>query len=214
MLFSLHLYDSIENSYSVDSMRSAWFWKKAFLYFGGAFILLLGGAIVVMAPYNYMGYVAPEGDVYPFKIRDDPGYYPQLEFGLGASPDNETIIYVDVRIVNNETHNVIIRNYTLDERYRLTGVSNIRYEMKDVISLEYGNYTIYIDRLEGITWIDVSLKQLTNSRTYIIIGGSMNILGLVMGIIGYCMPGTMIETDDEQRIIQWGYDKEIGESDE
>ena len=190
------------------NMVTPWFMKKLILYIGGAIIIFLGGSIVLIAPYNYMGYVAPQGDVYHFKIIEANGYYPQLELGIGASPDNETVIFVDVRFVNNETHEAIIANITLDDSDRLTQSKKLRYEETTILDIPYGNYTVYIDRVVGMTWIDVSLKQVTDSKTYIGVGAAMNVGGIIMLIAGYCITGEIIENPDNRRVLQWGYDEE------
>ncbi|MHA2426076.1 MAG: hypothetical protein ACXAEF_14895, partial [Candidatus Thorarchaeota archaeon] len=84
-------------------MGNPWLSKKAFFYFGGAFVLLLGGAIVLMAPYHYTGYVALQGDIDAFEIWEGTGYYPQLEIAVTDTPISNDSVYVDLLITNNDT---------------------------------------------------------------------------------------------------------------
>jgi hypothetical protein len=52
---------------------------------------------------------------------------------------------------------------------------------------------------------------MSDSRIFITIGGSMNILGLVMVIAGYFVAGTFLPTDSDT-IVEWGFDKEEKEN--
>jgi len=187
-------------------MGNPWLSKKAFLYFGGAFILLLGGAIVLMAPYHYTGYVALQGDVDAFEIWDNTGYYPQLEIAVTVTPSLNESVYVDVRVVNNETLVTNTMNMTLTLQDRLVDSELLKYEKRHIMDLDAGNYTIYIDRIEGATDMDISFTQISDSRVYIVSGGVMNIVGLFMGAMGYCIGGSLIPTGEET-IVEWGWDE-------
>ncbi|MHA1959462.1 MAG: hypothetical protein ACW99U_04490 [Candidatus Thorarchaeota archaeon] len=186
-------------------MGSPWFTKKAFLYFGGAAIILIGGVVVLSAPYHSFGYIATSGDGYAFEMWESAGFYDQLEVVLSARPSNDTIIDIDVRIVNNDTLATETLNFTLTSANRLEDVTPLVYENRTMLDIDYGNYTIFIDRVEGIIWIDLAYTQSSDSRTFIVVGGAMNILGLIMGATGYCVSGTLI-TSEEETIVEWGYD--------
>ena len=96
-------------------MRSVWFSKKAFLYFGGAFIIILGGAIVYSAPYHATGYMALTGRQASFSIWDEDRFYPQLEVWVSVRPSDVTLVNVDITILNNDTLEVQTINMTLTE---------------------------------------------------------------------------------------------------
>jgi hypothetical protein len=74
------------------------------------------------------------------------------------------------------------------------------------VNLAFGDYVVYAENITGATYFDLALTQTSNSRLYIVTGGSMNIIGLVMCIMGYCVSGTILPTGNET-IIGWGYDK-------
>ncbi|MHA2066057.1 MAG: hypothetical protein ACXABY_16925, partial [Candidatus Thorarchaeota archaeon] len=76
-------------------MGSPWRSKKAFLYFGGAFVILLGAAIVLSSPYNYIGYRGGENEQMDFTLHGSAGYYPQLEISLSLHPSNTSVVFVD-----------------------------------------------------------------------------------------------------------------------
>jgi hypothetical protein len=186
-------------------LGSPWFSKKAFLYFGGAAIILIGGAVVLSAPYHSFGYVATSGDDYAFEMWESTGFYDQLEIVASARPANDTTINIDVRIVNNDTQATVTTNFSLTSANRLEDVNPLTYENRTLLDLDFGNYTIFIDRVDGIIWIDFAYTQSSDSRTFIVVGGAMNILGLIMGAAGYCVSGTLVSSDDET-IVEWGYD--------
>jgi hypothetical protein len=52
---------------------------------------------------------------------------------------------------------------------------------------------------------------MSDSRLWITVGGSMNIIGLAMGIAGYFVRGTFLPSDSDT-IVEWGYD-DIGKDD-
>jgi hypothetical protein len=187
-------------------MGNPWLSKKAFFYFGGAFVLLLGGAIVLMAPYHYTGYVALENDIDAFEIWEGTGYYPQLEVAVTVTPNANNSVYVDILICNNETLAEHFVNMTLTMDDQIDDASYVVYEQRAVVDLDVGNYTISYVRIEGAADMDVALTQLSDSRTYIVTGGIMNIAGLIMGATGYCIGGSLIPSGDEA-IVEWGWDE-------
>ncbi len=187
--------------------RTRAFYLKVFLYFGGAAILLLGGAIIVSAPYHYTGFIASAGDAYPFVIYDNPDYYPRMEISVTAKAENASIIHVDFRIVNNYTSEVRVLNMSMTENDLIPGTNPRKYLQRQVVELSPGPYTIYIDRIDGVSWVDVSYEQLSDKVRYIGTGLALNIAGLVMMISGYFVSGSLI-TSDEPVVVRWGYDEE------
>lgn len=190
-------------------MRSVWFSKKAFLYFGGVFIIILGGAIVYFAPYHSTGYIAMDGRQVTFSIWNEDRFYPELEVWVSVRPSNSTLVSVDLTILNNETLDVQTMNITLTAEHQLPGSNPPVFEKTVVINLDPGNYLLTLDRLDGASFVDIGLTQLSDMRTWVVTGGTMNIVGLIMGIIGYVLPGELISTGDE-RIVEWGYEEEKG----
>jgi len=181
-------------------MGSIWLSKKSFLYFGGAAIIILGGLIVITSPYHYINFAV--------EIYDQAFYYPQLEISVSMRPGNESIIFIDLSFENNVTHEIVTVNMTLTEEHQIIGPENsIFYEYDTIIDIPTGNYTLTVDRVAGTTQIDLGLNQVSDSRLFIMIGGSMNIIGLVMGIGGYCVPGTFFPSDSDT-IVSWGYEEE------
>ncbi|MHA2221623.1 MAG: hypothetical protein ACXAAO_06150, partial [Candidatus Thorarchaeota archaeon] len=57
------------------------------------------------------------------------------------------------------------------------------------------------------TIVDLGLNQISDSRVFILVGGSMNILGAFMGIGGYFVAGSFLPSDSDV-ITEWGYDEE------
>lgn len=188
-------------------MRSVWFSKKAFLYFGGAFIIILGGAIVYSAPYHATGYMALTGRQASFSIWDEDRFYPQLEVWVSVRPSDVTLVNVDITILNNDTLEVQTINMTLTDEHRILGSNPPVFENTVVISLDPGNYTLTLDRLNGAGLADIGLTQLSDMRNWVVTGGTMNIVGLIMAVIGYFLPGQILPIGDES-IIEWGYEKE------
>lgn len=189
-------------------MGSIWFSKKTFLYFGGALVILLGGLIVVMAPYHYVNFSVIQNDQKTFEVYDEANYYPQLEISVSLRPGNQTIVYLDMSIVNNMTLEVIFVNMTLTEENQIIGPGeSIFYEESLLIDIATGNYTLTVDRVLGATRFDLGLNQVSNSRLFIVVGGLLNILGIAMVIGGYCLPGTLFPSDTDT-IISWGYEEE------
>ena len=187
-------------------MRRVWFSKKAFLYFGGVFIIILGGAIVYSSPYHAMGYIAIAGNNDAFSIWDRDGFYPQLEVWVSVRPSNSTLVDVDIAILNNETLDVHAINMTLTTEHNIPGTNPPVYEHRVVIDLDPGDYTFTLERLDGAGFADIGLTQISDLRIWVVTGGTMNIVGLIMVIIGYCLPGNVLPTGDES-IVEWGYEK-------
>ncbi|NWF95822.1 MAG: hypothetical protein HXY34_06735 [Candidatus Thorarchaeota archaeon] len=187
-------------------MAKGWLVRKAFFYFGGAAVIIIGGIIVLMAPYHYVGYVVTEGDVSDFEMYNSPGYYPQLEIGVTVKAENASVILVDFTVVNNQTLEVRTLNMTLTVDDKIPNTNPPVYQQRQVMPLEPGLYTVTLDRMSGADWCDVSYKQESDSRTYIVLGGSMNIAGLLMGLIGYLLPGAFLPTGDRV-VMDWGYEE-------
>ena len=188
-------------------MGSIWLSKKAFLYFGGAAIIILGGAIVLMAPYHYVNLAVVENDQRTFSIWDEQGFYPQLEVSVSVRPGNSTIINLDIVFVENSTLDTFVVNFTLTNDDLIETPDSSFYESVQIIDISNGNYTATIDRVDGTSLVDLGLKQVSDSRIFIVIGGSMNILVLIMGVAGYFVRGAFLPTDSDT-IVEWGYDRE------
>ena len=188
-------------------MGSIWFSKKAFLYFGGVAIILLGGMIVVMSPYHYINYNIGAIEHRTWEVYDESGYYPQVEISVSLRPSNTSYVYLDLVFKNNCTNVTTFLNLTLGPEHQLQGPDTIIYEYSEIIDLPIGNYTVFFDRIDGAGNIDFGLNQISDSRIWIVTGGSMNILGIFMGIAGYLVPGTFLPSDTDT-IIEWGYDEQ------
>ncbi len=188
-------------------MGSIWFSKKSFLYFGGVAIILIGGLIVISSPYHYINYNISENVQRPWEVYDASGYYPQVEISVSLRPSNATYVFLDLVIKNNETLETTCLNLTIGPEHQLQGPDTIIYEYSEIIDLDVGNYTVHFDRIEGAGSIDFGLNQISDSRIWIVTGGSMNILGIIMGIAGYFVPGTFLPSDTDT-IVEWGYDEQ------
>ena len=117
-------------------MGSVWLSKKAFLYFGGAFVLLLGGVIVLSAPYHTTGYISMQGDVSAFEIWEEVGYYPQLEISILVHPEfGNNTVEIDIHIQNNDTLAITPVNMTLTTANILTDVESPTYEGIVIVDL-------------------------------------------------------------------------------
>ncbi len=192
-------------------MGSIWLSKKSLLYFGGAAIILLGGAIVLMSPYHYVNYSVSQNDFRNFEIWDQQGYYPQLEISVSTRPGNMSTIELDFVLVENVTLDTYVANFTLTEDDLVETPDASFYEASMIIDISPGNYTITLVRVLGATQVDLGLDQMSDSRIFISIGGSMNIFGVVMVIAGYFVAGTFLPTDSDT-IVEWGFDKEEKEN--
>jgi len=188
-------------------MGSIWFSKKSFFYFGGLAVILLGGLVVIASPYHYINYSVGENQSRPWMIYDAPGYYPQLEISVSLRPSNNTYIHLDLVIFENETSETKFVNMTLGPENQVIGPEVTIYEYSEVIALMPGNYTVYFQNSDGVGGIDLGLNQISDSRIWIVSGGMMNILGIIMGIAGYLVPGSFLPSDSDT-IVEWGYDQE------
>ncbi len=194
-------------------MGSIWFSKKAFLYFGGAAIILLGGFIVIVSPHNYILYPMSESLHKPWSMNNKSGFYPQLEISISVRPVNATIVELDLVIMDNSTTELTTVNMTIGPEYQigsttqtLIGPQSVIYEYSTDIDLPFGNYTVWFDKIEGASILDLGLKQESDYRIWIGIGGFMNFLGIAMIIGGYLMKGTFLPSDTDT-IVDWGYDE-------
>lgn len=188
-------------------MGSIWFSKKAFFYFGGLAIILIGGVVVVSSPYHYINYSVTENIHRPWTMYDASGYYPQLEISISVRPANQTTVQLDLVITENSTLENTFVNMTIGVEYQLQGPDVIIYEYSEIIDLPVGNYTVYLDNVEGVGSVDLGLNQVSDSRLWIVSGGIMNIAGIIMGILGYLVPGSFLPSDSDT-IIEWGYEEE------
>jgi hypothetical protein len=188
-------------------MGSIWFSKKAFLYFGGVAIILIGGFIVVSSPYHYINYSVSENIHRPWSQWEASGYYPQVEISVSLRPSNSTDVFLGLVFVENATLETTIVNMTLTPENQLEGPDVIIYEYSEIIDLPVGNYTVHFDYIEGAGLIDLGLNQISDSRFWIVVGGSMNLIGIFMGILGYFVPGSFLPSDTDT-IVEWGYDEE------
>jgi hypothetical protein len=188
-------------------MGSVWFSKKAFLYFGGAAIILIGGAIVLMSPYHYVNFAVIENEQRTFAIWDKDGYYPQLEISVTLRPGNSSVVEIGLVLEENRTLDTIIVNMTLDSSDMVETPDAIFFEDSIIVNVPYGNYSITMDKIDGAGLIDIGFNQVSDSRTFIFVGGSMNIIGLFMGIGGYFVAGSFLPTDSDT-IVEWGFEEE------
>jgi hypothetical protein len=187
-------------------MGSVWFSKKAFLYFGGAAVILIGGAIVLMAPYHYINFSVMENDARTFNVWDKDGYYPQVEFSVSVRYGNTSDIEIGLVMQENTTLDMILINISLSQDNLVETNSGSFLEASIVKDVPYGNYTVVVDQVTGAGLFDLGLNQESDSKLFIGVGGSMNIIGFLMGIGGYFVPGHFLPTDSDT-IVEWGYDK-------
>ncbi|MGY5879673.1 MAG: hypothetical protein RTV31_05455 [Candidatus Thorarchaeota archaeon] len=187
-------------------MGSVWLSKKAFLYFGGLAVILIGGFVVIASPYHYINYSVSENVQRPWTIYEEAGYYPQVEVSVSLRPGNESYVYLDLAILDNSTLDITWVNMTVGPEHLVVGPEVIIYEYSEIIDLPVGNYTVYFENIDGAGSIDLGLNQISDSRFWIVTGGMMNIIGIIMGIVGYLVPGSFLPTDSDT-IVEWGYDE-------
>ena len=188
-------------------MGSVWFSKKAFLYFGGAAIILIGGAVVLSAPYHYINFAVTENQQRTFDIWDKQGFYPQLEVSVSVRLGNYTTVDIGIVLEENSTLDTFIINMTLNQDNLVETRDQMFLEGSTLVDIPFGNYTVTIDQINGAGLIDIGFNQAGDSQLYIFIGGSMNVIGLIMGIAGYFVSGVFLPTDSDT-IVEWGYDDE------
>ncbi|TFH05454.1 MAG: hypothetical protein E4H14_12710 [Candidatus Thorarchaeota archaeon] len=188
-------------------MGSIWFSKKSFFYFGGLAVILIGGLVVVSSPYHYINYSVSVNQQRPWTIYNAAGYYPQVEISISLRPSNTTVVLLDLVILDNDTLDTTSLNMTLGPEHQVIGPDVTIYEYSEIIDLAPGNYTVYFEKVDGAGNIDLGLNQISDSRIWIVSGGMMNIIGIVMGIAGYLVPGSFLPSDSDT-IVEWGYDKE------
>ena len=169
-------------------------------------MLLLGGVIVLIAPYHYTGYIAQQGDTDVFEMWNAPGFHSQLEIAILVRPITNNSVHVDITIIETTTSATHVVNMTLSEIDTVPSTDRLAYEQRVTIDLDYGNYTINVDRVDNAANLDISFTQISDSRTFIVTGGLLNIAGLFMGGIGYCVKGSFIPSGDEA-IVDWGYEE-------
>jgi hypothetical protein len=191
----------------LKSMGSIWLSKKAFLYFGGAAVILIGGAIILMAPYHYINFAVDENQQRVFNIWERDGYYPQIEISVSTRYVNTSDVFIDLLFDENTTQEAFFVNFTMDDNNIVEAQDLMFLKASMVLDIPHGNYTITIYRIEGAGSITLGLEQVSDSRAFILTGGIMNILGLIMGISGYFVPGTFLPTDTDI-IVDWGFDDE------
>jgi len=187
-------------------MGSIWRSKKSFLYFGGLAIILIGGLLVISSPYHYINYNVSENVSRPWEMYDASGYYLQVEVSVSLRPTNQTEIFLDLVFRDNSTSELTVVNMTLGPEHQIQGPDTVIYEYSEIIDLPIGNYTVRFDRVDGTGNVDLGLNQISDSRFWIVLGGSMNILGIIMGIAGYLVAGTFLPSDSDT-IVEWGYDE-------
>ncbi|MFW9793642.1 MAG: hypothetical protein ACFFEE_05040 [Candidatus Thorarchaeota archaeon] len=187
-------------------MGSVWFSKKAFLYFGGAAVILLGGAIVLMSPYHYINFAVIENDQRTFNVWNRAGYYAQVEVTVGVRVGNSSTVEIDLVFQENVTLDTVVVNITLDEDDIIETPDASYFDGTLIADVPFGNYTVTIDRVSGANLFDLGLNQVSDSRLWVVAGGSMNIIGLIMGIAGYFVPGHFLPTDADT-IVDWGYEE-------
>jgi hypothetical protein len=188
-------------------MGSVWLSKKAFLYFGGTAVILIGAAIVLMAPYHFNNFAVIENEQRTFSILDEDGFYPRLEIAVSLRLGNSTTVDIGFVLEENSTQDTYNVNITLDESNIVESQEEIFLEDNLVVAIPPGNYTITFDKIDGAGRIDIGFEQASDSRLFVFIGGSMNIIGLIMGIAGYFVPGAFLPTDSDT-IVEWGYEEE------
>jgi hypothetical protein len=187
-----------------------WKSKKAFLYFGGAFVILLGGVIILVAPYHYFWFVIRPGETRPFSIWEGSGYYPQLEFTFSVTPQNVSEVHAEIRIRDNVSDYAHLFNFTLTGSDAVGPITARQLRRSYVLDLEVDAYLLTVNELVGADYIEIELTQSSDSRLFIVTGGSMNIIGFFMGIAGYFVPGSFLPTGDEI-IVDWGFEEKAAE---
>jgi hypothetical protein len=167
----------------------------------------LGGAIVVAAPYHALSVPFSEEGSMSWEMWESSGLYPELELRVDTSKYNATTADVYLTIRNNDTLEETQLNFTMDQDNILPGSNPPVFSDSTIIPLDYGNYTIEVENLVHVGMLDISVEQKNDRRNYVVLGGMMNIIGIIMGLTGWCVSGTFIGSGDEA-IVQWGYEEE------
>lgn len=188
----------------------SWKSKKAFLYFGGAFIILLGGVIILIAPYHYLWFVARPGEARPFSVWDGSGYYPQMEFTFSVTPGNVSDISTEIAVRNNDSDTIHIFNFTFGSQDVVGPITQRQFRKSFLLDLEVDDYSIIVLRVNNFDYMEIELSQTSDSRLFIVVGGSMNIFGLIMVALGLAVSGSLLPTGDEI-IVDWGFEEDEGE---
>ena len=162
---------------------------------------------MLMAPYHFNNFAVIENEQRTFSILDEDGYYPRLEIAVSLRLGNSTTVDIGFVLEENSTHDTYNVNITLDESNIVESQDEIFLEDNLVVAILPGNYTITFDNIDGAGRIDIGFEQASDSRLYVFIGGSMNIIGLIMGIAGYFVSGAFLPTDSDT-IVEWGYEEE------
>jgi len=162
---------------------------------------------VLMSPYHFINFAVIENDQRAFSVWDKQGYYPQLEISVSLRPGNSTIVEIGIVLQENSTLDTTIVNMTLDQDNLVQVEDAIFLDGSTIVDIPVGNYTVIMDQINGAGMIDIGFNQASDSRLFIFIGGSMNIIGLIMGLSGYFVAGTLLPTDTDI-IVEWGYGEE------
>ncbi|MFW9889532.1 MAG: hypothetical protein ACFFER_15195 [Candidatus Thorarchaeota archaeon] len=164
---------------------------------------------MLRAPYNIVIFRTSIGEELPFTIRDVAGYYPQLEISLDilASANTTTPIAIDFTVRSDELPQTYVVNFTLTSDDKVPGSNPPAFVSRRTIDVVPGNYTITLDRANETALMDIGFTQMSDSRLFIVVGGSLNIIGLIMGGAGWFITGSFLPTGDET-IVEWGYEDE------
>lgn len=185
---------------------ATWKSKKAFLYFGGAFIILLGGVIILVAPYHYLWFVARPGEARSFSVWEGSGFYSQMEFKFSVTPGNISEVDTEIAVRNDNLDTIHLFNFSLTTSDAVGPITQRQFRKSYLLDIEVGDYSIIILRVIGLDFVEIELTQTSDSRLYIVTGGSFNILGLFMGVLGYIVAGSFLPTGDEI-IVDWGFEE-------
>ena len=158
-----------------------------------------------MAPYHFNNFAVIENEQRTFSVWDKDRYYPRLEIAVSFLLGNSSTVDIGFVLVENSTLDTYIINMTLDESNIVEAQDVLYLEDKIVVDIPPGNYTITFDQIDGAGRIDIGFEQASDSKLWVFIGGSMNIIGLLMGISGYLTAGTFLPTDSDT-IVDWGYE--------
>lgn len=183
----------------------SWKSKKAFLYFGGAFIILLGGVIILIAPYHYLWFVARPGENRPFSVWEGSGFYPQMEFTFSVSAGNVSQVDAEIAVRNEDLDTIHLFNLSFTGSDATGPITSRQLRKSYLVDLEVEDYSIIILSVTEVDYVEIELTQTSDSRLYIVAGGSLNIFGLFMGVLGYMVAGSFLPTGDEI-IIDWGFE--------